>query len=162
MTSCHKCQIFEGKKKLLPLPLKPISVEIPFQQWGLDFIGEIEPPSSAQHKWILTATNYSTKWIEEIPTRKSTYSVIIQFLEGNILSSFGCPRRITIDDIVSSKSKNVIELCHKYHIVLSHSIAYYPWGNDVVESSNKSLVNIIKKLLQENKKTWHKKLIYAL
>ena len=24
VTSCHKCQIFKGKKKLLPLPLKPI------------------------------------------------------------------------------------------------------------------------------------------
>ena len=34
VTSCHKCQIFEGEKKLLPLPLKPISVEMTFQQWG--------------------------------------------------------------------------------------------------------------------------------
>ena len=32
VTSCHKCQIFEGKKKLFPLPLKPISTENPFQQ----------------------------------------------------------------------------------------------------------------------------------
>jgi len=31
VTSCHKCQIFEGKRKLLPLPLKPISTETPFQ-----------------------------------------------------------------------------------------------------------------------------------
>ena len=31
VTSCHKCQIFEGKKKLLPLPLKPISTKMPFQ-----------------------------------------------------------------------------------------------------------------------------------
>ena len=37
--SCHKCRIFEGKRKLLPLPLKPISTEKPFQQWGLDVIG---------------------------------------------------------------------------------------------------------------------------
>ena len=36
--ACHKCQIFEGKIKLLPLPLHPITVEAPFQQWGLDFI----------------------------------------------------------------------------------------------------------------------------
>ena len=41
VTSCHKCQIFEGKRKLLSLPLNPISVEAPFQQWGLDFIGEL-------------------------------------------------------------------------------------------------------------------------
>ena len=31
-TACHKCQIFEGKWKLLPLPLRPISTEKPFQQ----------------------------------------------------------------------------------------------------------------------------------
>ena len=47
VTSCHKCQICEGKRKLLPLPLKPISTEMPFQQWGLDFIREIHPASSA-------------------------------------------------------------------------------------------------------------------
>ena len=29
--SCHKCQLFEGKRKLLPLPLHPITVEAPFQ-----------------------------------------------------------------------------------------------------------------------------------
>ena len=63
----HKCQIFEGRRKLLPLPLQPIIVEGPFMQWGLDFIGEIHPVSSAQHKWILTATDYFTKWIEAIP-----------------------------------------------------------------------------------------------
>ena len=32
VTSYHKCQSFEGKKKLLPLPLKPIFAEAPFQQ----------------------------------------------------------------------------------------------------------------------------------
>jgi len=32
VTICHKCQIFEGKRKLLPLPLKPIFAEKPFQQ----------------------------------------------------------------------------------------------------------------------------------
>jgi len=45
--SCHECQVFQGKRKLLPLPLKPVEVSAPFQQWGLDFIGDIHPTSSA-------------------------------------------------------------------------------------------------------------------
>jgi hypothetical protein len=57
VSTCHQCQIFEGKRKLIPLPLKPIFVESPFQQWGLDFIGEINPISSNQHGWILTTTD---------------------------------------------------------------------------------------------------------
>ena len=31
VSSCHECQIFEGKRKLLPLPLQPISIEAHFQ-----------------------------------------------------------------------------------------------------------------------------------
>jgi hypothetical protein len=69
VTSFHKCHIFEDKRKLLPLPMKPISVEAPFQQWGLDFIGEIHPSSSVQHKWILMATDCFTKWIKAMPCR---------------------------------------------------------------------------------------------
>jgi hypothetical protein len=41
--ACVECQIFFGKQKLKPLPLNPIVVNGPFQQWGLDFIGEIHP-----------------------------------------------------------------------------------------------------------------------
>jgi ribonuclease HI len=84
--ACYSCQIFAGKQKLPALPLVPVKTEAPFQQWGLDFIGEINPHSSAQHKWILTATDYFTKWVEAIPTKRATDSVVIDFLEDNILS----------------------------------------------------------------------------
>eukprot|EP00253_Pinus_taeda_P025311 PITA_25311 len=161
VVSCHKCQIFEGKRKLLPLPLKSISNERPFQQWGLDFIREIHPSSSGQHKWILTTTDYFTKWIEAIPCRQANDSIIMQFLETNTLSRFGCPENIITDNAAAFKSKRMINFFHKYHITLGHSIAYYPQGNGLAKSSNKSLINIIKKVLEENKKNWHKKLVNA-
>jgi hypothetical protein len=107
VSTCHECHIFEGKKNLLPFPLKPISIEDSFQQWGLDFIGEVHPSSSTQHRWILTTTHYFTKCIEVVPTRQAIDSVIIQFLESNILSRFGFPTRIIIDNVVASfKYKN--------------------------------------------------------
>jgi hypothetical protein len=56
----------------------------------------------------------------------------------------------------------MIEFCSKYQITLGHSTTYYPQGNGLAESSNKILVNIIKKMLQENKKSWHNKLVHAL
>ena len=62
--ACVPCQKFAGKQKLLSLPLKPIAVNAPFQQWGLDFIGEINPSSSAKHHWILAATDFFTKCVE--------------------------------------------------------------------------------------------------
>ena len=41
-------------------------------------------------------------------------------------------------------------------------MAYYPQGNGLARSSNKSLVRIIKKLLEDNKKAWNTKLKYSL
>jgi len=80
-------------------------------------------------------------------------TVIISFLENNILSRFGCPNKLITDNATAFKSKRMVEFCHKYYIILGHSITYHLQGNGLVESSNKSLVNIIKKLLEINKKS---------
>ena len=44
--SCDKCQRFARRQQLKSPPLKPVHTNGPFQQWGLDFIGEINPYSS--------------------------------------------------------------------------------------------------------------------
>ena len=72
------------------------------------------------------ATKYFTKWIEAIPTRQATNTIIIQFLESNILYRFGFPHKIITDNATSFKSKRMIEFCNKYNITLGHSMAYYP------------------------------------
>jgi transposase InsO family protein len=131
-------------------------------QWGLDFIREINPPSSMQNKWILTATDYFTKWTKAVPTNQATNVVIIQFLETNILSRFGCLVNIITDNATEFSSKRMEKVCQDYNIILGHSMTYYPQGNGLAESSNKNLTRIIKRLLQDNKRAWHKKLIYAL
>jgi len=56
----------------------------------------------------------------------------------------------------------MIDFCSKYKITLGHSTEYYLQGNGLAKSSNKSFVNIIKKLLENNKKGWHKMLVNAL
>jgi transposase InsO family protein len=136
-------------------------VSTPFQQWVLDFIGEIHPPSSGQHRWILTATDYFTMWIEAIPTRSTSHKVIISLLE-NIIARFGFPSRIITDNVASFRSEPLIKFCEQFEISLIHSTPYYPQGNGLAESSNKSLIKLIKKLLEDNKSTWDSKLKFSL
>jgi hypothetical protein len=45
---------------------------------------------------------------------------------------------------------------------LVHSTNYYPQGNGLAESSNKIMINIIKKLLEDNKKAWDSELKFSL
>jgi len=158
---CEKCQKFSGNQQLKYFPLNPVVVSGPFQQWGLEFIGEIHPTSSGQHQWILTATDYFTKWIEVIPTRSASRKVIIGFLEY-IMSRFGFPRNIVTDNDASFKSEPLVKFCENYGISLVHSTSYYTEGNGLIESSNKNLVNIINKLLEDTKKAWDSKLKFSL
>jgi ribonuclease HI/transposase InsO family protein len=160
--SCQPCQFFTGKPKLPAQPLKPVVVEAPFQQWGLDFIGEFKDNSSNGYRWILTATDYFTRWVESIPTKKATEEVVMSFLEDRIITRFGIPSKITTDNAKAFSSYALVEFCFKYGITLSHSSNYYPQGNGLAESTNKNLMNILKKVVEENKKSWDSKLKYAV
>eukprot|EP00253_Pinus_taeda_P035847 PITA_35847 len=159
--TCEKCQRFISKKYLKSLPLKTIIVYECFQQWGLDFIGEIHPPSSGQHHWILVATDYFTKGIEAIPTGNATHKVIINVLEG-IITRFRCPSRLVVDNVASFKATPLVNFYEDYGIQLTHSTTYYPQGNGLAKSSNKSLVRIITKLLEQNKRSWDSKFKFDL
>jgi len=78
------------------------------------------------------------------------------------LSHFGYLNKLITDNVAAFNYKNMIEFCSKYKITLGYAAAYYLQGNRLAEYSNKSLVNIIKKLLETHKKSWHKKLVNAL
>jgi transposase InsO family protein len=160
--SCQPCQYFSDKPKLLAQPLKPVVIEAPFQQWGLDFVGEFKDNSSNGYQWILIATDYFTRWVKSIPTKKATKEVVMNFLEDQIINRFGVPSKITTDNAKDFNSYALVEFCFKYGIVLSHSSNYYLQGNGLAESTNKNLMNILKNVVGENKKSWDRKIKYAV
>ena len=51
---CDTCQAASGRQRKPAFPLQPVNIEQPFEQLGLDIIGEIFPHSSKQHRYILT------------------------------------------------------------------------------------------------------------
>ncbi|XP_059067498.1 uncharacterized protein LOC131858316 [Cryptomeria japonica] len=52
--------------------------------------------------------------------------------------------------------------CYEHQIALSHSSDYFLQGNGLAESSNKNLVAIMKKLVDDNARNLHKKVYEAL
>jgi hypothetical protein len=95
---CLTCQLFTGKHKLVALPLQPVVVEVPFQQWGLDFIGQFKDNLSNGYTWILTTNDYFTKWVEAIPTKWATDKVVMDFLEDKIITRFSVLAKIKVDN----------------------------------------------------------------
>lgn len=115
-----------GHPQLAALPLRPIIIEEPFHQWGLDFISPLNPPSSASHMYILTGTNYFTKWVESTPTKIANSQVVCEFLMEYIFVRFGVPQKIVLDNTTHFSSKDISMFYYDHGISLVHSLDYFP------------------------------------
>jgi hypothetical protein len=160
--NCKTCQISAGKEKRAAIPLQPVTVSRPFEQWGLDIIGEITPSSSKLHKYILTATDYFTRWVEAIPLTHVNEKVVIQFIEQQLITRFGVPSVLVFDNAAYFSSTLLTEFSLDKGIMIKYSANYYPQGNGVAESTNKNLVRILKKTVTDNQRNWHNQLHNAL
>ena len=122
---CEECQRF-GDLQLVPAALiHPIIKSWPFRGWGSDFIGQINPPSSKGHHFVLVATDYFTKWTETVPLNNMTQKEVIEFITEHIIHRFGIPQTLTTDQGSSFISKEVRAFAESYKIKLLNSSPYY-------------------------------------
>jgi hypothetical protein len=71
--------------------MNPIIKPWQFRGWAIDLIGQIYPPSSKGHKFVLVATDYIIKWVEVIPIKIVTLGNMIDFVNEHIVYRFGIP-----------------------------------------------------------------------
>jgi hypothetical protein len=122
----------------------------------------IHPPSSKGHRFVLVATDYFTKWSEVVPLRNMTHKEVIQFITEHIKHRFGIPQTLTIDQVSSFMAKEVREFPKSYKIKMLSSSPYYVQANGQAESSNKILIKVIKKKIEDYPRRWHEVLSEAL
>jgi hypothetical protein len=142
--------------------LHPIIKPWPFCGWALDFFGQIQPPSSKDHQFILVAMDYFTKWTEAVPLKNITHQKVIKFITEHIVHRFGLPQTLTTDQGTSFMFGQVREFAESLNIKLFNSSPYYIQANGLAESNNKTLIKLIKKKIEENPRRWHEVLSEAL
>jgi hypothetical protein len=135
--------------------LNPIIKPWPFKGWGIDLIGKINPPSSKGHKFVLLATDYFTKWVEAIPLEKVTSENMIEFVKEHIIHSFGIPQTITTDQGTQFTSSESRDFAKSMGIKLLSSSPYYAQANGQAEASNKIMIKIIQKKIDQKARRWH-------
>jgi hypothetical protein len=159
---CEECQN-HGDVLLVPAAmLHPIIKPWPFRGWGLDFIGNIHAPSTKGHCFVIAATDYFTKWTEAIPLKNMTLKEVIGFIMEHIIHRFGILQTLNTDQGTSFVAKEVRDFVNSYGIKLLNSSPYYAQANGQAESSNKTLVKLVKKKIEDNPKRWHEVLSKAL
>ena len=132
----------------------------PFEKWGMNFVGSINPPSKQKH-YIIVCTNYLTKWAETKAIKAATEEKVAEFLRENIFYKYGYPRDLVTDQGSQFTSILIEDLLTHHKIKHKTSTPYYPQANGKVEVTNIALEGILTKVVNSNREKWVDRLVKA-
>ena len=143
---CDKCQWIGRPTKQFATPLTPILALKPFEKWGIDFVGPIDPPTRYRsNRYILVCTDYVTKWVEAKPLKIDREKDVAKFLYEDIITRFGSPLELVSDRGSHFLNETIQELTDLYAIKHTKSTPYYPRANGQVEVTNRIIGTILMK-----------------
>ena len=67
ISACDQCQRVNSKLTTTTPELHPVLVQSPWFHVGIDFVGPVTPESVHGNRYILTLSDYFTKWVEAVP-----------------------------------------------------------------------------------------------
>jgi hypothetical protein len=111
---------------------------------------------------VLVATNYFTKWVEVVPLKNMTHREVIDFMLHHIIYRFRIPQTLTTDQGSSFMSHQFKEFIASLKIKLLNSSPYYAQAKGQAEASNKIIIVLIKKKIDEKPRRWHEVLAEAM
>ena len=152
--TCHECQKTEELPKSVSTKLITTLSAEPFMKWGLVFVGPVKKTRHTGKRFILVATDYATKWVEARALRTNLAQKTTQFLYESILTRFKCSLHL-VSDQGSHFLNGTIQVLTKHFLLRqTTSTIYYPQGNGQAESTNKVIVTMLQKLVNDNCTNW--------
>jgi len=113
-------KIETGRPELYPIPIKS-----PWYHLGMDFVGPISPPSLTGNRYILTISDYFTRfgWAKALPT-KEAIGVVAALKE--LFYLMGIPSVITTDQGRECRNELNQQLTISFGIKHRLTTAYHP------------------------------------
>jgi ribonuclease HI len=164
MTFSQRCDACQRHSNILHQPAEPLHSIIspwPFMKWGMDIVGKL-PKAPGGKVFMLAMTDYFSKWIEAEAFAQVREKEVISFIKRNILTRFGIPAEIVCDNGSQFIGKRTTSFCEAWGIKMITSTPVHPQANGQAESSNKIIINNLKKKLGAKKGRWAEELPFAL
>ncbi|KAJ0942260.1 putative integrase, catalytic core, ribonuclease H domain, ribonuclease H-like superfamily [Helianthus annuus] len=159
-----KCDPCQRHSNILHQPaefLHPIPSSWPFMRWGMDIVGKL-PKAPGGKVFMLAMTDYFSKWIEAEAFAQVREKEVISFIKRNIITGFGIPSEIICDNGSQFIGRKTTNFCDSWGIKMITSTPVHPQANGQAESSNKIIINNLKKKLGSKKGKWAEELPYVL
>ena len=154
---CDACQFHVNFIYQPPEPLHLTMASWPFEASGLDVVGPLTPKSSVGHIYILAATNCFSKWTEAIALKLKKRNLSTSFWT-HIIYRYGVLQYIITDNTKPFVNKLMTNFYEKFKFAQHKLSMYHAPANGLAEAFNKTLCNLLKKVVPKSKIDWHRKL----
>ncbi len=158
--SCPECQ---GRKNPIPAqnpPVQHIQSRVPFEILEVDVM-EL-PLSYNGNRYLVVFIDHFTKYPEAFATADQTAGTIARLLFEGICCRHGAPAVLLSDRGSNFLSRLVQELCKIMDIRKATSTPYAPQTQGLVERLNRSLQDLLAKMVKNDQPSWDQYLPQAL
>ncbi|GAA0144056.1 hypothetical protein LIER_35862 [Lithospermum erythrorhizon] len=158
--TCDACQRLSNTSQKLATTLTPVINTIPFVMWGIDMVGKL-PKKKGGVEYDVVIVDYFIKWVEAAPLKQTKGDNIVHFLWKHIITRFGIPKVLILDNGPQFEGSVLAEFGEKYGIERRFSPVYYPQANGQVEVMNRIILSGLKKNMVQtraNKRAWTEEL----
>nr|XP_009792703.1 PREDICTED: uncharacterized protein LOC104239693 [Nicotiana sylvestris] len=125
-------QIHADMIRVPPNELNATSLPWPFFAWGMDVIGPLEPAASNEHRFIMVAIDYFTKWVEVASYKVVTKKAMVDFVQDCIVCRVRVPESIITDNTTNLNSDLMKAMCETFKIKHRKSTTYRPQMNRAI------------------------------
>lgn len=149
---CEACQRVNKKLEKPAAALHPISVDSPWHRLGIDLVGPL-PRTESGNAYIVTCTDYFTKWPEAAAIPDKSATTVASFL-FSLITRHGSPVIIQSDqgrEFINDVNHHLFELTGVEHRI---SAAYHPQTNGLDERFNQTLVSALTKMSADKPHEW--------
>ena len=152
--SCEDCNTRKHPVRPTKAELQPLPTVRMNERWAMDLI--TLPLSSRGNRYLLTFTEYSTRFTEAFPIPNCQATTLARILVDEICFRYGSPRHILSDMGANFVSEVVAESCKVLGVERLLTTPYRPQTDGLLEKFNDTITKNLAMYVNENHNDWDK------
>ena len=152
--TCHACQTHKPPSRIRRSPLKPLeAVHNPFDRIAMDLVGPL-PETMRNNVYILTITDYCTRWAEAIPIPNKTAQTVADAVLKNVFYRHGMAKVLLTDNGKEFTANYFQDICKLLKVKRVTTTSYRPQTDGLTERFNKTLMQMTSQFVNDYQDNW--------
>ena len=157
---CQTCKTCCGRRLPPSRPHHPVGE--PLQRAAVDILGSLEPPTDRGNRYVLEMVDYLTKWAEAYAMPDQTAVTVASIFITEFVCRYGVPTQLHSNQGRQFEAELFQGMCDLLSTKKTRNTPLHPQSDDQTERMNRTLLDILSKLVKDEPHQWDELLPFAM